>query len=171
MGRPEGVADVGVRQGGQLVGEAGIVPLLAWIEPQVLQHRHRSGPGRQDGLANLRTDDLVELANLLPQGLTERRRHRIQPELVDDLALRPAEVRAGHQRRPPFQQLPDGGNGGPDAQVVSDRSALQGHVQIAANQDGRAREVGEVFQGPQPARAHRPSEPGRHHVHQVHQPV
>ena len=151
VGGSEGVVDVAVGQPGQGGGEVHrhlVIGALGLprLEPQVLQHHHRArgqpgGHGRR-----LLPDDLRGQGQLGGQHVAEPGGHRRQRVLRVGFALGPAEVGAGDDRRPLAQQPVDGGQRGPDAQVVVDHAPRHRDVEVGPYEDAGSRPKGQVLQ-------------------------
>src|SRR5437899_2242625 len=62
---------------------------------------------------------------------------------------------AHDQRRSSLQELAEGRDRGPDAEIVGDLPVLEWDIQVAPDQDGRRDQVGQILQRPQAARAQR----------------
>ena len=122
MRRAERVVDVDVAAVGELVREALVVRRLARIEPRVLEH---ADPLVRQQLAQPRRD----------------RFHRVSRAVL--LGLRPAEMRADtHLCRVALEQKLQRRQRGADTRVVCDTAVLERHVEVGADQDGLARDVG-----------------------------
>ncbi len=131
--RAEGVVHVQVAAVGELTGVPLVVLRLARVEAGVLEHAE---PLVGEQLAQQRLDggDRVPGAVLV--------------------GLRAAEVRADpHLGRAAVEQEPQGGQRGADARVVRDGAVLQRHVQVGADQDGLARDLGVADGAREPHRA------------------
>ena len=117
----ERVVDVDVAAVRELAGEALVVLRLARVEARVLEH----------------ADALVR------QQLAQPLRDRRDAERVVD-ALRPAEMRADVElrRRPVSSRSCEGRQRRADARVVGDRSVLERDIQVRADQDDLAGDVG-----------------------------
>ena len=133
----EGVGYVQLRHGGQLLGELGVVLLLAGVEAQVFQQHDLAALQRRGlGLGVLAHNVLGE-DDLLPQQLAETLCHGGEAQLAFPLALGLTQMGAGDDRRLLFQQVADGGQRRHDALVAGNGAGLLvlGHVEIAAQQD------------------------------------
>ena len=125
VGDAEGVVHVGVVAVDQFVHEGRIVALLARVEPQVLEQFDLGSQPRE----------LVTDRPQVPAGVR--------------CAVRAAQVGAGGDRRPPFEQVVEGGKGSPDAEVVGDRRRLAGtglerHVEVHPHENAGPVEVRQV---------------------------
>ena len=139
----EGVGHIQLRHVRQLLGEAGVVLLLADIEPQVLQQHDLAGL-QGSGLGfGIFTHDILGEDDLPAQQLAQTLRHGRQRQLHLPLALGLAQVGAGDDRRAVVQQILDGGQCRHDALVAGDRARflVLGHVEVAAQQDLLALDV------------------------------
>ena len=137
MNGAESVGHIQLRHGGQLLGEGGVVLLLAGVKAQVLQQHDLTALQRRGlGLGFLAHDVLGE-DDLLPQQLAETLRHGGQTQLGLPFALGLAQMGAGDDRRLLFQQVADGGQRRHDALVAGDSARLfvLRHIEIAAQQD------------------------------------
>jgi hypothetical protein len=120
MSGTKGVVDVEVCLGGQLGGQRGIVPLLAGVEAEVLEHPQ---------VARLLAEGDVAVEQLCdPVG------DRAQRQLRLSLAPRATQMRAQHHPRAALQQQLDGRHRGLNAGVVGDPPAVQRHVQVGPHQ-------------------------------------
>ena len=141
--RAEGVGDIDLRHGGELLGELGVVLLLPLVEAEVLQQHDLAGlEGGGLGLGVL-TDDILGEDHVLPQQLAQALGHGSQGEGLLPLPLGLAQVGAGDDGGVLLQQVLDGGQGGHDALVVGDDAGglVLGHIEVAAQQDLLARYV------------------------------
>src|SRR5437867_5033966 len=131
------------------LGRSVVVPLLARVEPKVLQQQHVPWLEPRARLLGLRADHRVELRHRPVQDVREPPRHRVEAEGVVGTAVRPAQVRTEDQRGAPPDQLLQRGSGGGDPQVVHDTAAFEGDVEVATNEHPPARQVAEVVDRPQ----------------------
>ena len=139
----KGVGHIQFRHVRQLLGEAGVVLLLADIEAQVLQQHDLAGL-QSGGLGlGVLTHDVLDEDDLPAQQLAQTLRHGRQRQLHLPLALGLAQVGAGDDRRAVVQQILDGGQCRHDALVAGDRARflVLGHVEVAAQQDLLALDV------------------------------
>jgi hypothetical protein len=122
VGGAKGVVDVGVLPGHQFGDEPRIVGLLTGIEAQVLQEVDAGGQLRQAGP------------------------HRLHRVAGVGLALGPAEVAARRHVRALLLQPRDGGQGGPDPEVVGDAAVFDRDVEVRSEEDPLALEGQQVLQ-------------------------
>ena len=171
MDGAEGVGDVDVGQTGQLFGKLGVVLGLALIEAGVLEQHDLAGlQGGGLGLdVGVHHVDVAGQSHRLAQQFAQALGHGLHAEglqgllplllgegggilallglLLDPLLevrLGLAQVGAGDDGRAVVQQVLDGGQGGPDALVVSDGAAAVlglGHVEVAPQEDFLAADV------------------------------
>ena len=118
VGDAEGVVHVEVGQGGELAGERGVVCLFPRVEAQVLQQQHLALAERGDGGLDLRADAVGCGGDGCVLQLRQSAGDGREPERFYDLPLGPPQVGAEDHLRPLLAQVLDGGQRGPDAQVV-----------------------------------------------------
>ncbi len=157
VGGPEGVVHVDLGQGGEPVGQVGVVLLLARLVAEVLEQQHLVAAEGLGGLAGLVAGDVVDEQDLDAEVLGQDRPHRLQRVLRVAPALGPAQVGAADHLGAVVEQPPQGRDRGPDAQVVGDVAVLQGHVEVVADQDPPPGDVGVVDR----AQLHRTRATGR----------
>ncbi len=122
MGRAEGVVDVEIHPLGEPARGVGVVLRLAGIEARVLEHAQP-----------VVGDELLE-----PRRDRRDRERRIVP-------LRAAEMGAdGDLRRVAIEEEPDRRHSRTDSRVVGDRSVLERHIEIRANEDALAADLGRL---------------------------
>ena len=150
MHRAEPVADVDVREGGELVGEGAalgvVLARLTGVEAQVLDDRDlavgEAGDGGPGGLA----DRVGREGHVRPEEFTEARGGRGEGEGRVRGALGAAQVGGDDDPGARVGEGLDRGQHGADAAVVGDTRAVQRHVQIGADEDPLARDpFGEEF--------------------------
>ena len=101
VGRAEGVVDVDVGEAGQLLREDGVVGRLLGVEAQVLEQQHLARRERRRRRLDGRADAVVRGRHRAAEQLGEPRGDRRHAQLVDDLALGPAQVRGEHDASSP----------------------------------------------------------------------
>ncbi|CAM5661276.1 hypothetical protein SGRIM119S_07122 [Streptomyces griseorubiginosus] len=150
MHRAEAVADVDVREGGQLVRELAALGVvlggLARVEAQVLDHGDLAGleavhgivRGGADGVLGEGHGGAQEFAE--PLGGGKQREGRVRR------ALGAAEVRGHDHLGARVHEGLDGGQDGTDAAVVGDEAVGERHVEVGADEDPLAvHAVGDEF--------------------------
>ena len=143
----ERVVDVDVDALGQLFGEGLVVVRLALGEAQVLEDEHLSLPELLLEPGDLGSDDVGGLGHLVRDELGETGRGRLEAHLRVRLALGSAEVGSDDELRPAVEKIRDGGQGGPDARVVTDLALLgQRDVEVHPEKDQFALDV-QLFDG------------------------
>jgi hypothetical protein len=141
----EAVADEAVAQRGQLVGEGSALGVvlagLAGVEPDVLQQGdlavlqrgHRGPRGLPDRVAGE--------PHLGAEQLGEPRGDGTEGVLLLRCSLRPAQVRHHDDPGSGLGELLQRRHARADAAVVGDPGAVEGHVQVRADQDPFAGDV------------------------------
>lgn len=148
--RAEAVADVDVREAGQLVGEGGALGVvlagLAGVEAQVLDDGDTTvGEAGNDGLGGA-ADRVLGEGDVGAEQLTEAGGGRGEGEGGVRGALGAAQVRGDDHAGARVGQRLDGGHYRADAAVVGDGGAVQRDVQVGADEDALARDAfGEQF--------------------------
>ena len=79
--------------------------------------------------------------DVAPQQLGQALADRSQPQAVDDLAVRPAEVAGQDDVGARLQEVADGRDGGADARVVGDLAVRERDVEVDAHEDALAGDV------------------------------
>ena len=137
----ECVVDVGVCIGRERGRERRVVRLLLGMESQVLEHQDVALAEPRDRGRHRRAEAVVGRGDGAAEQLTETRRDRRHAELVNDRALRAAEVTGeDHPRATPDQQL-DGGQRRADPGVVGDDAVLERHVEVDTDEDALPRSI------------------------------
>ncbi len=90
MSRTERIVDEDVGERRELLGELGVVRLLAWVEPQVLEHEHLAVDQPLDGLGRLLSHRLGGEEDVAPQQTLQGASHRLEGVLQIRLPFRPA---------------------------------------------------------------------------------
>ena len=143
VGRTEGVVHVDLAETGELGGELGVVLLLALVETQVLDDEHLAvgqGLGGRNGIV---AADILHVGDGLAQQLREARGDRGHGVgLFVAGARRTTEVAHGDYAAPPLGQEPQGGQGGPDTGVVGHDAVGDRDVEVHADDDAFALDVG-----------------------------
>src|SRR5690606_5403140 len=91
--RAKGIVHVEVAEGGELVGELGIVRLLFGVEPQVLEQQHRSRLHLPHGYLHLWPYTVRHSFHLLAEKALQVTCHGDHPKMLHDLTLRSAQMR------------------------------------------------------------------------------
>ncbi len=138
MGRAEGVVNIDVGQLCQRVGHLGVVRLLLREEADVLQQDDFARFQRFRRLHRLRSDDVIKRVHRRAQQLaqTVADAHARHPQLLDDLSVRPPEVRAEHDPRAMLAKVLNGRQRSAQAAIVEDAARLlvEGHVEVDTHQ-------------------------------------
>ncbi len=142
---PEGVVHVELAEGGEPVGEGGVVLLLAGLEAEVLEQEHLPLAEVAGRPLRLVPDDVVDEADVtaeMPGEDGDDRRERVP---VVPPALGAAEVGTGDDLGAVLDEPPERGHRGAHPQVVGDVAVVvQGDVEVVADQDPPAADVGPV---------------------------
>ena len=131
----------GVAQSGQAAGEVGIVGLLLQMEAQILQQQDLSSPHfvrhsldfASDAVGSHPHFPLQQLFELAGGGCKRQARRRS--------ALGPPKMGHQDQSGPTLQQVKQRRQRTADSGVVGDRSIVQRHVEVDADQGSPARPV------------------------------
>ncbi len=118
----EGVIDVGVSQGGHLLGEGRVALLLALVEPDILED-HDSARGQLGARClRVRPDGIVGLLHGTADQLGESSSHRVQAErgVGSRVAGGSAQMADQDQAAAPFQNIIQRGQCRADAAIVGD---------------------------------------------------
>ena len=149
MDGAERVGDIELGHVGQLLGERGIVLLLAGIKAEIFQQQDLAGLQRGGlglgilshnvmgkGLRVFAGNVLGENA-LLPEQLAQTDGDGGETQTLLPLSLGLSEVGAGDDRRPAGEQGADGGQARDDALVAGDGAGLLvlGNIEIAAQEN------------------------------------
>mmetsp|Transcript_13005 Transcript_13005/g.22029 ORF Transcript_13005/g.22029 Transcript_13005/m.22029 type:complete len:479 (+) Transcript_13005:86-1522(+) len=141
VGGPEGVVDVEVRVGRELLGEVCAVLLLLGVEAHVLQEQHGAVLHARDGLLHVRADTVVDLDDIAREVLLEASHDGGQAELLGH-ALGAAQVGGDQDLGAVVDEVLDGRDGTTDAGVVGDVLGLvHGHVEVATHEHALALEL------------------------------
>ena len=155
----EGVVDIEIGKGGESVGEARVVRLLALVEAQVLQEDDVAGRERLHGGGGLGADaGGGETDRAAAKRPGERRPERCQRHGGDCFAPRPAEMGHGDDPRAPVRQLRQGRRHPVDAGGVAQRPLAHRHVEVDAHEDALAGDL-DIVERPERPRGrcrHRP---------------
>jgi len=130
MGRPEGVVDVEVGDGGKLRCEVRIVLLLLLVEAEVLEQEDVAIRHLRDRGLHIVTDAVIHFGDRAVHELGQPGGNRVQPKGINGFSLRPSQMRAQDDFRPMVHQVRDGGDGGTDAAIVRDLAVLQGDIEV-----------------------------------------
>ena len=135
VGGAKGVHHIHIAKACQLLGQGGVVLLLALEKPHVLQQRHftRRSLGLFQGCGH---------NHWFAQQFGKTRGHGLERELLFILAFGgTAKVRKQHHARALFQRGVYGGQGSAYALVVGYLPVLHGNVEIFADHNGFARQI------------------------------
>ena len=138
----EGVEHEDVAVGSELLGDLGVVLLLALVEADVLEHQDVTRLDLGNGSSGLLAVGVVNELHVIAGKLGELLGGRLERELgLGTVALGAAEVAHEHDAGAVLLEVLDGGDGGLDARVVGDDTVLQGHVEVNAHDDALALDV------------------------------
>mmetsp|Transcript_27165 Transcript_27165/g.59366 ORF Transcript_27165/g.59366 Transcript_27165/m.59366 type:complete len:503 (+) Transcript_27165:129-1637(+) len=141
MGGTEGVVDVQVGVGRELLGEPGLVLGLLTVEANVLEEHHGAGGHGSDGLLDLLADAVVGLGNLALEVLLEAGHDGGQAELLGH-ALGTTQVGGQQNLGTVVHEELDGRDGTTDAGVISDVLVrVHRHVQVGTHEHTLAIEI------------------------------
>ena len=132
----EGVGHIDLGHGGELLGELGVVLLLALVEAQVLKQHYLAGL-QSGGLGlGVLADDVFGHDDVHAQQLAQALGDGLEAQVGLPLSLGLAQVGAGYDGGAILKQVLDGGQGGDDALVAGDlaRLLVLRHVEVAAEQ-------------------------------------
>ena len=121
VGGGEGVVDIEIAKLGELLGEAGVVLLLAGVVAQVLEHGHLAGLQCIDAAPCLLADAILDEMHLRAAASARAilaatgRKRGVGPRL----ALGPAEMRQHDHLRAAIRELLDGRQARGSIRVVS----------------------------------------------------
>ena len=142
VGRAEGVVAIDVAVAGKGLGELGVVALLFLVEPDVLQEEDLT---RLEGLdlgLDLASDDIGGELDGDAEQLLELLGDGGHGEVGVLLSLRAAEVAHDDEAGTLLEDVLDSGQSRLDPGVVGDDTVLEGNVEVDADQDSLALEVG-----------------------------
>ena len=155
--RAERVVDVVVGEIGEAHRERAIVRLLPRVEAEVLEQDHPAGFERESlaRLLDLGTEDAVRrhVLHHASEQLRQQFGDRAEAQGFVHPAMWPTEVRRGHDRRAPLEELGERRHARSDPGVVGDHAVGERDVQIQADEDAPSRDVAEVVER---SEAHRP---------------
>ena len=145
----EGVVDINIRQRGQLFRVFRIIFGFRLEEADVFDHHDLAGLQRLGHGVGFVPHDIGGELHFPAHQLGQAFRHRRQGGLLFGflvILLGTAEMGTENNRRAVIRQIPDGGDGLPDALVVGDYTVGQRYVEVAAHQHLFAVDV-DVFNG------------------------
>ena len=139
----KGVVDIDVAKLGQGSSKSGVVLLLALLKTKVLDEQHLAvgkGQRRREGLL---AAHVAHVGNGRAEQLGEAggdRLHGVRG--LKTRACGPAQVAHAHDARAALAKQVDGGKSRANAGVVAHDAVLDGHVEVDADNDTLARDVG-----------------------------
>ena len=139
----KGVVNVDVAELGQGSSKSGVVLLLALLKTKVLDEQHLAigkSPGRREGLL---ATHVAHVGNGRAEQLGEASGDRLHG--VSGLKTRacgPAQMAHAHDARATLAKQVDGGKSRANAGVVTHDAVLDGHVEVDADNDTLARDIG-----------------------------
>jgi hypothetical protein len=148
MRRAERVVHVDVAVLRQRSRERLVARFLGVVEPQVLEHEARPGRQRLRRGFGRGTDAVLRILDRRTEQLAEPLRGWLQPHRLDDLALRPPEMRHQHGAPSGLQDGLDRRKALADAGVARDLPlGIEGYVEVDAHEHALAGqlEIGELF--------------------------
>src|SRR5262245_41122246 len=151
MAGAEGVVDVNIAEIGYLFGERFVACLLAGMEAEVFEEKHRPRIQPLCCRCYAWSDYFIYFPNRLAELFIKSLRDMIHFErcVLLGIALGPAEV-AHHDRAcPSVENVLDGRQRRANAPVVGDfaRLLVERHVEVDANEDALTAEVSEAAEG------------------------
>ena len=135
VGGAERVVHVQIAIGSQLLGELGIILLLARIEADVFQKQDVSRLLGFDQGFDFRSNDIRSERHLAAEIFLELLGDRLQAELGDFLPFGSPKMGHDDQARTVVKQIVDGGKSRLDAGVVRHGLAVERHIEIDADQN------------------------------------
>ena len=137
MDGAERVGDIELGHVGQLLGERGIVLLLAGIKAEIFQQQDLAGLQRGGLGLRVFAGNVLGENDLLPEQLAQTDGDGGETQTLLPLSLGLSEVGAGDDRRPAGEQGADGGQARDDALVAGDGAGLLvlGNIEIAAQEN------------------------------------
>ncbi len=139
--RAEGVVDVDLGEGGEALGEGGVVPLLARVEAGVLEDEDVAVGERRHGRLGHRADAVGGEGDGRAEELPELLRHRGERVLRVGRPLRLAEVGGEDDPRSLLAGEADRREGLRDPRVVLHDAVLDRDVEVDAQEDAAAGEL------------------------------
>src|SRR5271157_5397145 len=134
----EGVIDIGVRQGGHLLGERRVALLLTLVETHVLENHDLARGKVSASCLSLRPDGVVGLLDRTANQLSQAGGHRVQAErgVGGRVAGRTAQMADKDQAAAPVQDIIEGWQCRADPTIVGDvaRFGLR-DIEIDADED------------------------------------
>ena len=155
--RPEGVVHVGVRKGGEAVGELAALLVvrsgLRCFEADVLQQAELPIAQCADRLPRCGTSDVGGEGHRLTEQLTESLGDRAQGVRRVRPAPRPTQMGEDDDPGAACHQVAQQGTAGPDAPVVGDGPVPERDVEVRADKDRAAPQLTQGVEGPHEAAA------------------
>ena len=133
----ECVHDEAIGERGQVPAELRVVFLFAGVEAEVFQQNDVARSHVRDGGGHSRAGAIVKALNRPVQQKAQPVSHGGQPQLLRNFTAGPSQVGAKYHPAVSFQQIMDGGQGGPQALVVGGDgfdALLDGYVEVDADQ-------------------------------------
>jgi hypothetical protein len=138
----EGVEHEDVTVGGELLGDLGVVLLLALVEADILEDEDVARLDLGDGLLSLLAVGVVDELHFVAGELSELLCCRLEGELgLGAIALGAAEMAHEHDAGTVLLQILDRRDSGLDAGVIRDNAVPQGHIEVDAHEDALALDV------------------------------
>ena len=142
----EGVVGVGVARRRQRGRERGVVGLFAGVEAEVLEQHHAAATGLGERGGHRLADRVGREDDRAAEQFRQARRYRPQRERWIRGPLRPAQMGADDEGRPPVEGEPQGREGGANPGVVADDAVAHGNVEVDAHEQPVPVEI-EVVEG------------------------
>ncbi len=140
--RPERVVDVDVGVGRELRGELRVVGLFLGVEPEVLEQQQLPRSQALEGILGAEPERVPRHRDVATQQFGEALADGPQAQAVGHLAVRPAEVARQDHPGTLLDEQQDGRDRGPDPRVIGDLAVGQRDVEVDADEDAFAGDVG-----------------------------
>ena len=144
VGGGKGVIDIDVRQAGQGAGHLRVVVFLARVEAGVFQDQDFAGFEFGDGFLGDRADAIVGEEDVSAEHVPQGGGDGAEGHVRHRPALWAVEMADDDDARALFGELADGGAEAFDAGEIGDDAVAQGHVEVRAEEDAPAGNIGVV---------------------------